>query len=64
MLAAVAVVAIAVLVVVGLRTLGHHGQPQAGNKSTQRVTARTPATSAPAQPDGARQPGRDRHDAG
>ena len=49
-LAAVAVVAIAVLVVVGLRTLGHHGQPQAGNTSTQRVTARTPATSAPASP--------------
>ena len=50
-LAAVAVVVIAVLVVVGLRTLGYHGRPRAaGNKSTQRVTDRTPATSAPARP--------------
>jgi hypothetical protein len=56
-LATVSVVAIAVLVVVALRTLGHHGQPQAaGNKSTQRVTARTPATTAPASPTAAGSP--------
>jgi hypothetical protein len=51
LLAGMAVVVIAVLVFVGLRTLGGHGKPQtAADKTSQRVTARTPSTAPPASP--------------